>query len=933
MQGLLERMEAGTPRIWLRRLLQVGLVASVAAFFALVPGCPSAGGGGGGAECAAAGEECAVDGDCCEGLVCGADDLCAVEEAPECVTDDDCDAGFECVAGECVEIVVDLCEGVVCDEGFECVDGECVEIVVDLCAGVECDEGSECDPETGECVEIVVDLCEGVECDEGSECDPETGECVEIPADLCEGVVCDEGSECDPVTGECVEIVVDLCEGVVCDEGFECDPETGGCVEIVVELCVDDADCDNLLWCDGEETCGEDGLCVPGDPPCDPDTEICDEDTQDCTAIGVGQTYNFTTLIDDLTGTGLDDTFRGVTAAGATATLTAGDAANGGAGMDTLKVFLTDADLGVGISIDNVEWVFVQNTTGTARSVSVLGWTGVDELWSDSSLGAITFTGMAELAAVGLLDTDQNVTATFNSTALTGTGATADTVTVMLDGAQNGADIVIGSTNATDGVETIVLDSGGTVANRIDGLDDSGANDFTTLTITGDQDLRIDGPIGTSVKTVNAEALAGAADVSVAGLTAFAFTGTDLDDTIRATNIGATDTINGGDGTDSLIVSGTFGTTTITGVENLTLQPTLATPAFNLTNAQAITNVTIEPTVALTSLSGSGLPPNTTITVDTNLAVALPGAGSAFTLATPLGPADSLAFVFTGNTVATITGSALFTLAGFESASLTFNNTGGTTFPAGGALFTDAGNTLKELTLAGSGAVNVSALALLNSSTVFDNVDATGVTGAFTTAAANFPGTIMSIDCGGGNDVIITGAGPTTVNGNGGNDTITGGAGADTIGGGAGNDTIIGGNGIDTLTGGTGVDTFAFNGIILAANANNIQDFVGGAGGDVMTFANASITECAAAATVAFVAGGVANANLTVAVDNVIIRDTAANILLTTPAAGAQNVIGIATDTGDIYYGAGGTFAGAPVIGNITALEVASLVAANIVIQ
>ena len=98
----------------------------------LVAGCPSATGGGEGEgepeECAAEGEACTANEDCCEGLVCGE-------------------------------------------------DGTCVEAPVDLCEGVECEEGFECDPETGECVETVVDLCEGVECDEGFECNPETGEC------------------------------------------------------------------------------------------------------------------------------------------------------------------------------------------------------------------------------------------------------------------------------------------------------------------------------------------------------------------------------------------------------------------------------------------------------------------------------------------------------------------------------------------------------------------------------------------------------------------------------------------------------------------------------------------------------------------------------------------------------------------------------------
>ena len=938
--------------------------------------------------------------ECDEGFECDPETGDCVAIPVGCEVDEDCDDEDLCTTDACVEGVCEFTD-VICDEGFECdpATGECVEIPVECVADEDCDDADLCTVDT--CVDGFCDFADVV-CDDGFVCDPATGDCVEIPAecetdaDCAEGEQCVDGA-CVPVTVESdleadnpLVTFDDLTSGTDADlvapaaatpaqaTDADCtcawsvdgdgafDPadscattytpaygDTLVTVEVectfdgdtfadtfnqtVVVACSADAECDDGLFCNGEETCDADGVCVEGTPPCDPDTEICDEDTQTCTAIDVGETFNFTTDIDDLTGTGLDDVFRGVTA-GTLATLSAGDAANGGAGMDTLKAFLTDADLGVGISLDNIELIFAQNTESTGRSVSVLGWTGVDELWSDTSLGAVTFTGMAELMVVGLLDSDQNVTATFNSTALTGTGATADTVTVELDGAQDGADVVIGSTNATDGVETIVLNSGGDVANRIDGLDDSGQNDFTTLTITGEQDLRIDGPIGTSVKTVNAEDLTGAADVSVGGLTAFTFTGTDQDDTIRATNIGATDTIDGGAGTgDSLIVSGTFGPSTITGVEALTLQPTVAAPTFALTNAQDITSVTIEPTVALTGFSGAGLPPSTTITVDSDLlTMALGTAASAFTLATPLGPDDSLAFVFTGNSNLTVTGGGT-AATGFESVSLAFNNNGTLTFAAGVGI-TDAGGTITKVTLASPGAVNLTALGALTSSAAFNEVDAAGVAGSFTTVAANFPASTMKITSGGGNDVIVTNAGaaPSTVSTGDGIDVITGSAGADNINGGAGADTITSGNGIDTLTGGTGVDTFAYNGIILAANANNIQDFVGGVGGDVMTFANATITECAVAATVTFALGGAAAPALTAVVDNVIIRDTAANILLTTPLAGVHNVIGIATDTGDIYYGAAGTFGPAPgvVIGNITASEVANLVAPNnIVIQ
>ncbi len=117
---------------WTRRGFLFVLAGLVGVSLASTAGCgttaPPSGGGEGEPECAAAGEACNTEADCCEDLICGDGDVCA--EAP-----------------------------------------------VDPCEGVECDEGFECDPETGECVETVVDLCEGVECEDGLECNPDTGEC------------------------------------------------------------------------------------------------------------------------------------------------------------------------------------------------------------------------------------------------------------------------------------------------------------------------------------------------------------------------------------------------------------------------------------------------------------------------------------------------------------------------------------------------------------------------------------------------------------------------------------------------------------------------------------------------------------------------------------------------------------------------------------
>jgi Ca2+-binding RTX toxin-like protein len=98
---------------------------------------------------------------------------------------------------------------------------------------------------------------------------------------------------------------------------------------------------------------------------------------------------------------------------------------------------------------------------------------------------------------------------------------------------------------------------------------------------------------------------------------------------------------------------------------------------------------------------------------------------------------------------------------------------------------------------------------------------------------------ILTATGGAAADGLTGGASVDVLSGGGGGDTLVGGAGADTLNGDAGADTLTGGTGIDTLTGGADADSFIFTDIILAANANNIADFLGnGTGQDLLKFEN-----------------------------------------------------------------------------------------------
>ncbi len=82
-----------------------------------------------------------------------------------------------------------------------------------------------------------------------------------------------------------------------------------------------------------------------------------------------------------------------------------------------------------------------------------------------------------------------------------------------------------------------------------------------------------------------------------------------------------------------------------------------------------------------------------------------------------------------------------------------------------------------------------------------------------------------------GNDVLNGGLGNDTLNGGDGNDTLNGGDGNDTLEGGAGDDTLVGGAGNDTIRGGAGNDSIIVTGTEFANDGDSVD---GGDGTDTL---------------------------------------------------------------------------------------------------
>ncbi|HMI41468.1 MAG TPA: VCBS domain-containing protein, partial [Sphingomicrobium sp.] len=143
-----------------------------------------------------------------------------------------------------------------------------------------------------------------------------------------------------------------------------------------------------------------------------------------------------------------------------------------------------------------------------------------------------------------------------------------------------------------------------------------------------------------------------------------------------------------------------------------------------------------------------------------------------------------------------------------------------------------------------------------------------------------------------GNDTLSGGAGDDQLFGESNDDVLNGGAGNDLLDGGNNNDTLNGGLGNDILTGGTANDVFVFNTTLGATNIDTITDFDGN--GDRIHLDDAIFVG------ITNVAGSLNTANFVANATGV--------------AGDANDFILYNTTTGDIYYDADGSGAGAKIL-------------------
>jgi hypothetical protein len=570
-----------------------------------------------------------------------------------------------------------------------------------------------------------------------------------------------------------------------------------------------------------------------------------------------------------LSGTSGNDTFVADNTTGTNAQTGAADTVNGGAGTDTLKVFLATAgaiDAFNMPGLTSVENIYINNgALTTTKTLDVSTKAGVTSLELDSQAAMATGeTFTIKQAATQTLKLDKlNV-------------ATGVAATLKLDGVTSVTLNAVGTDTTNNGALTLDLVStgtaltlnGATAASKIT-LADTGAK-LATLTITGDKAITVSENIATLLK-IDASAATAAVKVDTSAGTApttLAFTGGAANDVLteKGAAIVKTQVLDGGAGTADMLVISDANTTAFatvaTGVnaaaknfEVLGFAGTVAVAA-DVSLITAMTQFDVTGAINTTGAAGAAGAAGTGATA----AVAFTGEGNAQSF---IVDANISAVGGAGGAHSTVDGSSATGGAGAAGAialniaplidnganavtitlnGVTLSSSGG----AGGAATVAAGATADTATggAAGNAAVTVSATAFetvnivsngaatdtttLTANAFVANAGAVGVaSGATTTNTNGAAGTAAAgLDVGTNATVNVTGASDLNTGLiTGANVTVNAGAftGKLTLATSTGNDTIVGGSGVNTITLNGGVDTIDLSKSVAKVDVVNVN--------------------------------------------------------------------------------------------------------------
>ncbi len=550
-----------------------------------------------------------------------------------------------------------------------------------------------------------------------------------------------------------------------------------------------------------------------------------------------GSTYYFTSGVDTHSNTAYNDTYIADNSS-ATKQLSVADQINGGSGTDTLKIYIAAGDTTTSQpSLTSIENVYINGGAITAYTAG----SGTTGLSIDSAVMGTSATYTLSGQTISLANfATTNATTTIAS-------ATDTTENITLNGFTRSA---AGQTNTLDISGSLVTSASiaTTGAANIITLNNTGAA-LASLTVTGDKALTITESL-TALKTINASAMTAAITVDASGLGAdntLAFTGGSGDDklTFKAGYMLATDTINGGSGTDTIAINDTTpvyaALNAYTSIEKLALNTTGAT--VDVSQLTSIGSFEI----------GSG---NLTETFNNSkntstYKIVNDGNTGTVTIANAVGQNTTTVNLDNQNTAAK-------TLAALTVSTATTVNLSST------GVAGSAGNVITDLTNADNSSIVITGDKALTISNALDGA----VTGSSMDASA------------------LTAA--LTVVGSGLSDVIKGGSAAD---------VITGGVGADTLTGGAGADKFYINGTVAnvfteslatTAGMDKITDFVAGTDKIVLVNTGTAITSVTVTGVTVSTAADVATLLTAIGTNVAVSAGATEQVGLITVSAGAM---------------------------------------------
>lgn len=220
-----------------------------------------------------------------DGIGCTTDSCSEVmDEVLHVPNDGACDDGLFCNGAEVCDPVMDCQAGTapVVDDGFDCTADSCDEagdVVRHIPNDAACDDGmfctgvETCDLAVG-CTSTPPDLDDGVDCTMDM-CD----ETNDTPVHVADDSFCDDGLTCTG-TESCDLALGCRSSGSMVDDGIDCTidscDEQNGAMHVP-----DDSLCNNMLYCDGVETCDANSGCVDGPDPDVSDSDPCTIDSCD----------------------------------------------------------------------------------------------------------------------------------------------------------------------------------------------------------------------------------------------------------------------------------------------------------------------------------------------------------------------------------------------------------------------------------------------------------------------------------------------------------------------------------------------------------------------------------------------------------------------------------------------------------------------------